>query len=387
MYKNSILLILFAVILLVVAWIQSLPGKAQQTTATDAPWTPSSPAQTGDFRGISLQLVSPQVDHPYETFISEIAQTGANTINLVVHGYQEDVKSESIFLDNRKVPSDEHLERLIRFAHKKKLRVMLMPVVLLARRSGSDWRGKIAPDNWDHWWEDYGQFILHYAQLAGRNHVDVFSVGSELISTETQTTRWKDLIAKTRETFPGLLTYSSNWDHYETPQFWSDLDIIGMTTYFTLAHGAEPKLDEMLESWKKVKADILRWQKTVNRPILFTEVGWPNQVTAAEFPWNYYASPDKPDPRQQADCFESFFRTWDGEQAVAGFLVWEWRNSTDLPIEPDKDTSYRPMGKPAMQVVQKYFLAPGPLTETQPADEPSATTAPAKPAEPVSLGQ
>ena len=80
-------------------------------------------------------------------------------------------------------------------------------------------------------------------------------------------------------------------------------------------------------------------------------------------------------------------RVWSEEQAVAGFLVWEWRNSTDLPIEPDKDTSYRPMGKPAMQVVQKYLLTPSPLTETQPAEQPSATTAPAKPAEPVSLGQ
>ncbi|MBN1556355.1 MAG: hypothetical protein JXA11_16565 [Phycisphaerae bacterium] len=366
MYRNSILLILFAVLLLAVIWFRSLPGQAQPSEQKQTSWTPATPVRTGEFRGVSLQLHHAQNDHPYETFISEIARTGANTINLVVHGYQEDVKSESIFLDNRKVPSDEQLTRLIRFAHAKKLRVMLMPVVLLARRSGSDWRGKITPDSWDRWWEDYHQFILHYAHLAGENNVEVFSVGSELISTETQTARWKALIAQVRRACPSRLTYSANWDHYETPKFWSELDIVGMTTYFTLAHGTKPKLREMLDSWKKIKADILRWQKTVNRPILFTEVGWPNQVTAAEFPWNYYASPDKPDPQQQADCFESFFRTWGNEPAVAGFLVWEWRNDPNLPIDPQKDTSYRPMGKPAMNVVQKYFLAPTPITETQP---------------------
>ncbi|MBN1943732.1 MAG: hypothetical protein JW849_10610 [Phycisphaerae bacterium] len=367
MYKNLILLILFVLLLSAAVWFGSLPGRAQQSPPPDASWTPTTPVKTGEFRGISLQLDAPHLDHPYETFISEIARTGANTINLVVHGYQENVKSTSIFLDNRKVPSDEHLERLIRFARKKKLRVMLMPVVLLARRSGSDWRGKIAPDDWDQWWEDYTQFILRYANLAGRSGVEVFSVGSELISTETHTARWKELIAKVRQAFPGRLTYSANWDHYEAPKFWSDLDIVGMTTYFTLAKGTEPKLQEMLDSWGNIKGDILRWQKTVNRPILFTEVGWPNQVTAAEFPWNYYASPNKPDPQQQADCFESFFRTWSREQAVAGFLVWEWRNFPDQPTDPQTDTSYRPVGKPAMRVVQKYLLAPDAFAETQPA--------------------
>lgn len=359
-------------VLLLMAAVWFLPSRGPSATSklVAESWQPASPVRTAEYRGFSLQLCSPRRSHPYETFLSEIARTGANTVNLVVHGFQENVKSASIFIDNRKVPADEHLEELIRFAQGKRLRVMLMPVVLLARRSGDDWRGKIAPENWDHWWEDYSEFILHYAYLAGRTGVEVFCVGSELISTETQTARWRSLIARVRCAFSGRLTYSANWDHYETPKFWSDLDMIGMTTYFTLARGTNPRLEEMLASWGGIRENILRWQKTVRRPILFTEVGWPNQVTAAEFPWNYYASPDKPDPRQQADCFESFFRTWSGEKAVAGFLVWEWRNFPEMPTDPETDTSYRPMNKPAMRVVQKYFLAPKPKAksaDTQPA--------------------
>lgn len=376
MYKNSILLLLFAVVVLAALWFRTLPGRAQAPKTQNA-WTPAQPSKAGEFRGISIQLDSGRADHPYETFLSEIAQTGANTVNLVVHGFQEDVKSASIFIDHRKVPSDLHLLRLIKYAHAKKLRVMLMPIVLLARRHGNDWRGKIAPDHWDAWWKDYTEFVLHYARLAKQGRVELFSVGSELISTETQTAQWKSLIAKVRYVYPGRLTYSANWDHYEVPKFWDDLDIIGMTSYFTLGQGTKPTLDEMLAAWGKIKPKILRWQKTVQRPILFTEVGWPNQVTAAEFPWNYYASPDKPDPEQQADCFTSFFRTWSREKVVSGFLIWEWRNYPHMPLHSITDTSYRPMGKPAMRVVQKYFSQPSPWATTQPREK-HATTKPAK---------
>jgi len=357
MRRNSILLVVFAAVLITALWFRSLPGPGQAQQAPAA-WTPARPCRTGEFRGISLQLHNGQAETPYETYVSEIARTGANTVNLVLHGYQEDAKSSSIFIDGRKTPSDERLRNLIRHAHREGLRVMLMPVVLLARRHGNDWRGKITPDPWNDWWREYSLFLLHYARLAGQTGVDVFSVGSELISTETQTDRWKRLIAEVRKVYPGRLTYSANWDHYKVPQFWGDLDMIGMTSYFTLGEGTQPCLEDMLAKWKPIKSEILEWQKTIGRPILFTEVGWPNQISAAEFPWNYYASPDKPDPDQQAACFESFFRTWRNEKAVAGFLIWEWRNHPNQPTDPKTDTSYCPVGKPAMRTVQKHFLLP-----------------------------
>ncbi len=358
MYRNVIILILFVFVVLAVVWLQHLPGKGPAETAPAA-LRPMNPSGAGEFRGICLQLHKGSREIPYETFITEIARTGANTICLVVHGYQENTSSGSIFIDARKTPSNRRLGELIDCAHEKGLRVILIPVVLLAKRRGNEWRGKIKPDNWNEWWEDYNHFILHYAAVAQAGGVEVFSVGSELISTETQTDRWKQLIAAVRKVYTGRLTYSANWDHYEVPRFWGDLDIIGMTSYFTLAKVKNPALKDLLGVWAGIKRDILKWQKTINRPILFTEVGWPNQVTAAEFPWNYYASPDEPDPILQANCFESFFATWINEKPVAGFLIWEWRNGLDQPTSPQKDTSYRPMSKPAMKVIRKYFQAPG----------------------------
>lgn len=329
---------------------------------------PLKPSAANEFRGITLQLHSGNPKRKYEKRIDEIIEdAGANTLSLVVHGYQENCSSTSIFVDARHIPTRDRIKALIAYAHGKKLRVVLMPVVLLENAREDEWRGKIKPTSWDDWWEDYGNFITHWAMFAAECNVEMMMVGSELVSTEEQTNRWRKLIARVRKVYPkGRLSYSANWDHYWVPQFWDDLDVVGMTTYHDLTGGKDPTLTNIMAGWEPIKAKILKWQKTVNRPIIFTEVGWPNQVTCAQYPWDYYRSRKKTAPAAQAACFEAFFKTWINEKCVAGMLVWEWRTYDGENVDPDTDDSYVPCGKPAMEVIRKYFKA----------DSPNATTAP-----------
>ena len=334
-----------------------------------------SPSQ--QFRGISLQLSSPRQDIPYEKYIDEIAAAGANTICLSVAGYQENCSATSIFVESRKVCSDQRIMSLIQYAHKKKLRVAVMPIILLENPGEGEWRGRISPRNWDDWWEDYSNFVVHYMWLAVGAKAEMFIVGSELISTEDQTEQWQAVIARVRKHYSGLLSYSANWDHYQGIQWWKDLDIVGMTTYYDLTGGKKPTIERLVEAWKPIKKDILTWQAKIKRPILFTEVAWPNQETCAQYPWDYYRSPDKPDPEAQANCFEAFFRTWSGEKSVAGFLVWEWRNRPEQKIGPT-DPSYVPCGKPAMKVIRRYLSVPGKEAETQPTTRPASAPATAR---------
>jgi len=328
---------------------------------------PVRPSSVGEFRGISLQLQSSHPQHPYKQYIDEIASTGANTINLVPAAYQENCSSTTLLVDARKAPSDERLLGLIEYAHGKGLRVVLMPVVLLENPRAGEWRGKISPEkaNWKDWWEDYHNYILHYAQLAEKGKAEVFIIGSELISTESQVHRWRELIKLIRGMYTGRLSYSANWDHYWQVKWWDALDIVGMTTYYDLTEGDPPTLERLLDSWKGHREKILDWRKNINRPLLFTEVGWPNQETCAQYPWDYYRADTRPDEQAQANCFEAFFRTWKDCKESAGYLIWEWRNHPSQKIGPE-DTSYVPNGKKAMQVIREYFQAPSPWATSKP---------------------
>ena len=329
------------------------------------------PSKAGEFRGISLQLHNSSAKIPYEKYIDEIAVTGANTVSIVVSGYQENCSSTSIFIDARKVPPAGRLKGLVARAHQKKLRVVLMPILLLENPGSDEWRGNIAPTGWDLWWANYGNFICYWARLAQDAGVEVLMVGSELASTEDQAAQWRKLIARVRKIYTrGRLSYSANWDHYKTPAWWDDLDIIGMTTYHNLTGVKAPTLANILAGWRPIKKEILAWRKRINRPIIFTEVGWPNQPTCAQYPWDYYRS-DKTAPAAQAACFEAFFQTWIKEPSVAGVLVWEWRNYEGRNVDPGTDTSYVPCGKPALKVIRKYFRAAGTGALSRPASRPN----------------
>ncbi|MFB3890447.1 MAG: hypothetical protein ACE15C_00340 [Phycisphaerae bacterium] len=346
------------------------PGKP-----ADPPPNVFKPTDFAQIRGISIQFNGDD-SNPYDKYIKEIAATGANTVCMSVAAFQQNCGSSSIFFDARKAPSKKRLKELVGLAHEQGMRVILMPIVLLDSPREGEWRGKIDPtkdrNTWDDWWKSYGDYILHCADIAQEAKVEIFMVGSELISLEQQDDRWDRLIKQVREHFSGYLSYSANWDHFKAdqggPRFWDKLDIVGMTTYHDLCGSKEPTLDVLMETWAGIKKDVLAWQATVGRPILFTEAAWPNQVTAAQFPWDYYRSMDKKDPQLQKRCFEAFFKTWAGEPAVAGYLVWEWRNYEGQRTGPDEDSGYCPKDKPAMEIISKYFRLPnGKLTSTLPA--------------------
>ncbi|MGB2820126.1 MAG: hypothetical protein WBF17_04040 [Phycisphaerae bacterium] len=385
MRKDKLLILAVFVVLVCAAvglqqfgWQDGLTDRGSQPAPGVAPTVPGplKPVNVDQFRGFSLQLQSHSPTHPYPTYISEIAATGANTVCLVVAAYQENCDSTSIFVDARRTPSDEQVQRLIGHAHKEGLRVVFMPIVLLENPRAGEWRGKIDPKNWDDWWEDYDNYILHYAHVAQAARAELLVVGSELVSTEKDHgNRWRGLIGRVRKVFKGHLSYSANWDHYRPVSWWDAVDIIGMTTYYDLTEGGKPTVERLLAGWRPIRKEILEWQRTINRPILFTEVGWPNQVTCAQYPWDYTRNPDKPDPTAQANCFEAFFRTWINEKAVAGFLVWEWRNHPNQKIGPE-ETGYVPCGKPALDVIRKYYQSPDPRSETtQPTSAPATSPA------------
>lgn len=181
---------------------------------------PLKPVPVEQMRGFSLKLDASSSGRRYEKLVDEIAATGANTVCLVLSAYQENCDSTSIFVDARRTPSDSRLKKLVVHARQAGLRVVVMPIILLENPRAGEWRGKIKPKSWDDWWEDYNNYILHYARVCQQAGVEMLVVGSELISTEkNHAGRWRGLIRQVRGLFKGYLSYSANWDHYR-PVSW-----------------------------------------------------------------------------------------------------------------------------------------------------------------------
>ena len=317
---------------------------------------PATQAEGLPYKAIGMQIQRVDWIEQYKQSIDEIADVGADAVKFVVDARQENGGSSRIYLDMRMTPTPEKLAELIQYAKKKNLRVILMPIVLLDKPRGGEWRGKIDPEDaggWDNWWESYREMLIHFSWIAQGNGVDVLVIGSELVSTEGKTAEWLTTIEKVREVYHGKLTYSANWDHYTAVKFWDQLDFIGMNSYWKLGKNNQVTKDEIKENWAKIQEELFAFQAKVGRPILFTEVGWCSMANMAHQPWDYTIDEREAptDLDLQKRLYEGFFESWYGKPQLGGFSMWEWTPGDGGP----KDRGYTPEGKPAEKVLREWM--------------------------------
>jgi hypothetical protein len=352
---------LVALVALAVAWqVGHVSRVADEVPAEPGSLaTPVRPVPVGgQFRGMAIQLHGgPDVYARYHRLIPEVADLGADTVLFVVHGWQDHAGSLDLHIDAQRTAHAGDVGKLCDLAKAHGLRTILMPIVLLSNARNNEWRGKIIPANreWDAWFRRYTRFVVHFAKIAERHHVEVLMIGSELIKTEGDLDRWRRVIAEVRQHYRGKLGYSANWDHYQTEKigFWPLLDYVGMTTYYEFADGPNPSIGEIDASWAGIKTEIKAFQREVRKPIIFTEVGWCSQEGAAHEGWNYYANQKatQAGQKEQAILYESFLKAWSDDPGVGGIVWWEW----DLSEGGKGDYNYTPRGKLAETLLRLWF--------------------------------
>jgi hypothetical protein len=363
-------LLAYAVVLGCVFWSSEAPAREDRNgngggNGASVPREDGAIAQASR-EGLPLCAVGMQIQRvdwidKYKQSIDEIADLGADAVKFVVDARQENGSSARIYLDLRMTPTPQQLGELIQHAKSRKLRVILMPIVLLDNPRGDEWRGKIQPNpdygGWSEWWSSYRNMLNHYAWIAQANGVDVLVVGSELVSTETEEhlPQWHRTIKSVRETFKGRLTYSSNWDHYDHVLFWDRLDLIGMNSYWKFGKERgfppRPNVDQIIERWGQIQDEkLLEFVRKTGKPLLFLEIGWFSQSNVAYEPWDY--TKDQPiDLELQRRLYEGFFRAWWGKPELGGFSIWEWTPGEGGP----DDAGYTPENKPAEHVLREWF--------------------------------
>lgn len=320
------------------------PVPATRPLATTRPAPPYL-----DGFALSPYYEGPGPDLRYEAMVDRIAAAGGSALSVVVQWSQPDTTASTIAPHPTETPPDDDVRRIIRRARAHDLRVMVFPILWVEKRALGQWRGTLAPADEARWWASYHHFILHYARLAAAEGADIFSVGSEFASLEDRTARWHALIDAVRAIFPGRLLYSANWDHYREVTFWDRVDLIGLTGYYRLTTDRNASVDDLAAAWITIRDQLLAWRAGVDRPLIFTELGYPSLDGAAHDPWDY-TGPGPPDFEEQRRCFEAFTRAWVDSPQLAGVFFWNaWG-----PID-GRNTWYTVWGKPAEAEVRRWF--------------------------------
>lgn len=252
--------------------------------------------------------------------------------------------------------SDEALAHAVRMAHRLGMRAALAVQVELTgdpKHWRSDIGASLPPAGRARWLAAYKIEVMHYARLAARTHVEELVVGSELGALSGDIVFWRSLVAAVRRQFHGQLTYAAQLHEAAEIRWWDVLDQIGVDLYPILASTLHPSQATLAAAWTPVAGALERLAARNRKPLLVTEIGYPSAVGAAEAPLAYNPTA-KPDLKAQQLLYQTMFAAlWD-KPWLAGIWLYGWQT-------PNATTraGYTPVGKPAEQVVRRYFHAVG----------------------------
>lgn len=323
----------------------------------------------------------------FQQSMQKLRATGATSVALVIPLYQSNIYSTDIG-PGWNTPTDASLAAGIDYLHSLGFSVMLKPH--LDPYDGS-WRAYINPSDRTTWFANYGNQLVHLAQIAAQHHVELISLGTELVSMATyqvngsNTQNWYDLIARVRAVYSGALTYTANStnnnsDPFENEKkfigFWSALDYAGLSAYYTISTGDNsiPSLEGSWDYWNK--NDIQAFSQSIGKPILFSELGYRSVSGAHTAPWNWSMG-GSPDMTEQSNDYHALFEYWNAYSYMHGVYLWYW--STDPNAGGTGSTDYTPQNKPAEQVMTQWFTAaptpPAPSSAPMFSDTTTATPA------------
>ncbi len=287
--------------------------------------------------------------------LASMSSVGVNCVAIVVTWYQDDIDSTTIKEVENRTPSDQSVIHAIRTAHDNGIAVMLKPHIDLIKDEGNC-RADIGfsdDSDWARWFDSYKKFITRYARMAAEEGVEFFCVGTELSYAATRVDEWSnDIIPAVRKIYQGKITYAANWDNYKNIGFWGLLDFAGIDAYFPLTDKDTPQLCDLKDSWNRWVAEMEEWQKTMNKPVVFTECGYCSADTAAKRPWEEVFT-DNPNLQLQADCYRALLETFCGKSWFAGLYWWSW--NTYAGSGGPNHSRFTPQNKPALVAVKDWY--------------------------------
>ena len=291
---------------------------------------------------------------PYDSSFSNeslerMAATNTEYVAITVWWLQENITATQIYRKTNWTATDKALAIAIAKAHELGINVMLKPMVD-PEDVYTQFRGEIPSS--PEWFKSYMAFISSYAAFAQENNIDLLCIGCEFRNTERDEASWRQVIDEVKKRYTGPLTYAATFDSFQSITWWDRLDYIGIDAYFPLTSKNHPSLDELKEAWNRMANALENWASTVNKPIIFTEIGCRSGDGNNIEPGNWIA-PLRPDLKEQLDSYSAVFQTLWNRPWFFGLYWWIWE--TNPSAGGLNDTDFTPQNKPAETLLTNWY--------------------------------
>ncbi|MFH1877652.1 MAG: hypothetical protein ABH883_02485 [Candidatus Omnitrophota bacterium] len=287
--------------------------------------------------------------------LAQMKNTGVEWVSILVTWYQTNCWSGDIHRESI-TPTDESIIHAIKKAHELGLKVMLKPHLDLLDKSDGSWRGEIGcmkETEWDEWFRKYTEYIMYYADIAEKEKVEIYCVGTELSVTATaKGYLWKELIKTVRTRYSGRLTYAAHWDRYMDIRFWDMLDFVGINAYFPMTEEMAPTYEQLKEAWGKWVTEIEDFYGRVQKPIIFPECGCNSADGAAIRPWEH-APRREVNLQLQSDYYKALLDVFWDKEWFYGLYWWYW--GTNIHMGGEYNRGFTPQNKPAEALIKEYY--------------------------------
>jgi hypothetical protein len=290
----------------------------------------------GGMRGVTLGPIE-NARHPGKGYgteaslraLSEARRMGATWVSITPFGRVWDLRADGVDL-SFEAPFDDNREAVLAViaqAHALGLKVFVVPHLWV--ESGG-WRALIDPGSdagWQRWARSYRRFLLAWAEV--------------------------------RALYPGLLTYSANWDDLDDTLLWDELDLVGVNAFYPLAFRDGASQAELIEGGQRVADGLATTANAWRRPVVLTEVGYTTRKDPAVRPWEW---PDGMkdvvvDERAQAEAYVGILAPMLDARFCAGWFVWRLYADPD-DVSQEAEWGFSPRGKLAELVLRDAFTAP-----------------------------
>lgn len=254
-------------------------------------------------------------------------------------------------LPNNVLPtvSDYRISALINILHQQDLKVFLRPDIEV--NDGRTWRGEISPSDWNDWFQGYEHFIIHYAEIAEDNNVELLSIGFELNSSVHHVEEWNDLIAEVRSVYSGEIVYGAggllyhglesayttqkfgpSWQPPVIGEFLHETDYVGVDWYPQIAADREASTEQIQQNVQAIVDHFLQpVAQEFDKPVIFSEIDYSSIDKTTIDPLTY-RSGGPIDVTEQARAYDAVFQalhdeSWFSGMFPAGFYLTVFRDS------------------------------------------------------------